>query len=283
MATINTTTSTEAGFMERAQAYLTASFRINSALFDPCWKTVAQNASSVQFPSYPTPSAASAQTEANSVTPAAVTVGAKTATPLLYPSATEISKQTLLGGLNIARASLDIMTNNVVAGVDKAIAAIATEATFTATPVANCITIDAFEEAKWKLENTGYKGKIIAWMSPYMLNQIMADLRNYNLPQTNDTHVTQSYRGTLNGVDIYVVPSGDLPTSTTNGKVNGFMGFVDFGIGIGYHPGDAGTLIHLDQSKAYTFSEGLGAGAYLAAVGLTATGGILIESDSATL
>lgn len=281
-----TTTSTMAGYMERAQARLSASFLIKSRLFGtPGWWQPAVNANIVQFPKIPAPTPVSEHsTEADTASATAISTAAATATMKIWHQETTVTKKAILGGSEMDRPTMAQLLNNVASGVDKHIASIATEASFTSTPVPNVVTFGAFQEAVTTLRNTGYEGEMFAWMSEYMLSEIMSDLRTAVLPQVNEDFINSGYRGRLMNIPIYTLPSSWLPTSTTNGKVNGLLGFKDFSVGIGYHGGDGGEgqgLMHLfSEEKALHYV--LSATAYVSAVALSATGGILIESDSAT-
>lgn len=282
-----TTTATQAGYMERAQAQLSAQFLIKSRLFGaPCWWQEALNANVVQFPKIAAPSPVSEHsTEADTASATAISTAAATATMKIWHQETTLSRKAILGGTGVDRATAATLLNNVSSGVDKHIASIATEASFTTSPIENCVTASAFQAAVTALRNTGYDGEMYAWMSEYMLSEIMADLRQVNLPVSNEDFVNTGYRGRLFNVAIYTLPSSWLPASTTTSKKNGLIAFKDFGVGIAYHKGDAGEgqgIIHT-FAKQEALHYVLSATAYVSAVALSATGGVVIVSDSASL
>jgi hypothetical protein len=284
MASENVTTiATLPGVMESIQA-AGGEFVISSNLFQACQIQVADNAEYVNWKKYPVPSAVSVATDANAVTPGAITIAQAQATIAMYASATRVSRAALLGGRGIPDDLRNIMVNNVAAGVDKAIAAIATEANFTATPIANCTTSAAFREGVYKLRNTGYRGPLRAFVTEYMAYKISEDDRNFWNPMTNDAIVSNGYQGRsrIGGVDIFTIPSSLAPTATTSSLLNGLMWMHPFGIGVGYHPGDGGGLMHADVAKPMVFDDVLGIAAFIGMDNLSATGGILLLSDSAT-
>jgi hypothetical protein len=281
-----TTTSTLAGLMERTQARMSAKFMIRSRLFGaPGWWQEALNSSAVQFPKIPAPSPVSEHsTEADDSSATAKTIAAATATLGIWTEKTTLSKLAVLGGQDVDNHTMAVLLNDVASGVDKHIAAVATEAAFTLDPEENCVTFGAFQNAVTTLRNTGYEGELYAWMTEYMLSQIMDDLRAVNLPVSNEDFINSGYRGRLMNIPIYTLPSSWCPTSTTTSKKNGFLGFKDFGVGIGYHKGDPGMgqgIIHPFIKEESLYYE-LSATAYVRAAALSATGGILLVSDSAT-
>lgn len=281
------TTSTIAGLMERTQAQMSAMFLMKSRLFgSPGWWVEALNSNSVQFPKLPAPSPVSEHsTEADTASASAVSIAAATATLAVYHKETTLSKKAVLGGGNVPSYVLATLLNDVAAGVDKAIAAIATEANFTATPTADVVTLAAFQSAVTTLRNTGYEGEMYAWLTEYQLSEIMTDARQVNLPTFNEDFINSGYRGRLLNVPIYTLPSSWCPAATTSGFKNGFLGFKDFSVGIGYHKGDPGAgqgIIHTfvkEEALHYVLS----ATAYVKPAALSATGGILLLSDSASL
>lgn len=264
MADIETTTTTTAGIMERDQADMSALFLSKSRLFKACWSQGTQNASVVQFPSMPAPSAVSAGTEANDVSQTAITIAAKTATINIYPELTHISKLSWKGGTAVPEWIKAILSNDVSAGVDTAIAAEFETFTPQSTGVAS---LTVFKAAKATLMNSGYIGTPIAVMSEMHWDLVSTDMLGKYHPQTNETLAGAGYVGRYLGVDIITVPEAWLPTS--GGTYIGAMFFQEYGIGLGYH----NPLVEMTAIED-NFKWKMGAAAYCDPVCLTANGGI---------
>jgi hypothetical protein len=254
-----------------------------SRLFEAIYKEESTNFQTVRLPYAGAPTPFAQHTSlTDDVAHAAVTINYTDVVPLPFPKRTHANKGAIFGSTGLVNTLSMEIGNHIVASVDKHIAAVATTENFTATPISDCVTIGAFEEAIATLMNTGYFGEMACFMTYPMRRKIMESARLVNLPMFNDRWVTSGYSGDLSGVPIFPLPSSWVPQ--TSSKATGLLFFRQFGIGAGFYAGDGSTpssLIHPHYNPAPQLYDEVGGTAWLTAGKMAATGGILLLSDEA--
>jgi len=271
---IKTLTTTVPGLMEEKQAHLTSQFRIKSRLFEGCWGVPADNKETVQFPSVPAPSPVDQHTEADALASSTVTIGAAPAALEPFAKETPTSKLALKGGAYISDYTLSVLLNDCVAGLDKHIAAHFDS--FTAgNDQTGVASYAKFCDATAACEDLGYNGKLMCALSPGQYNLVAQDLPGSTTQMQN--YVSYGYQREINGVSVFVVPSGWLATDTN--KV-GAMWYQEFGIGLGYaaegSEDDSPILIDITVQEM-TAHAVLGVCLYAQAALLNAGGGVAIK------
>lgn len=299
---VKTTVTTEAGLQERAQARLTSKILYQSKLLGAGSFESLANASSAQFPIFPAPDPTQVTQITEGDRPAGslgtasgtlktVTIAAASVTLLAFSQVTSQSKVSLRGGQGVGNATLNKLAGDVAAKVDSYIASKFTVASFTTlgsggfVGEGSVVTYNAFLNAKTSLLNSGYNGTIRACMSHYMANKIRQDMKTAFFMDVNNRLSNSGYLGTLDDVEIYAMPSSWMSTQTINSqtRVAGLMWVDGFGFGTTYDDtGEYGGLVEISQVPLHVDVE-IGATAYMNAVALSATGGIILGSDSATL
>lgn len=278
------TSSTLAGDMETLQAYASARFVIGSRLHPHIYPVASTNANTVQLPALPAPSpVTSATAETASITDAAITISAITASPAQIAAATKVSTKALLGGTLAQTHAFDVLINNVVAGYDYDIAGEFNDLT-DAGNVSSTASIAVFRASIADLQDVGYGGSMHAALSVDQVDLILAGLSSYTVPQTAE-YIGTGYVGRLLGVELVALPSGFMETDTN--KV-GAIWYKEFGIAVGYHAGDTiggvmeGTgapapLVHLATVPIDVVSTNLSAAVFALAAQISTTGGVTVK------
>lgn len=279
------TSSTLAGPQGTLVAEAIAKFVVGSRTWPIIFPVASTNANTVQIPVMPAPSpVTSATAETASITDAAVSIAAVTASPAQIARATKVSRKALLGGLGVEQMAFNVMINDVASGFDYDVAGEFDDLTDAGNVTATA-SITAFRASIADLDDVGYGGTKVAALSVDQVDLILAGLSSYSQVTQTQEYIGTGYVGRILGVELVALPSGFMQTDTN--KV-GAIWYKEFGIAVGYHAGDTisgpmmGTgapapFIHLETVPIDVVSVNLSAAVFALAAQMSTTGGVCVK------
>jgi hypothetical protein len=222
----STTTSTIAGLMETINAGLVSQLGTFSGLWNAPFTKEADNALTVNFPTYDTgirTSAATASTEGSDVEVSTITINANAATLVSYPVLARVSKSAIKGGVGIVDSVTKGIGRKVGNTIDGLIYDVGEAGFTTSVTSSDGFSLDDLSSQVATLKAAGYGPEFVAildprqWEGAYGLQQ---DILALNTPMTNDNIVSGSemrgggYQGRVQGVDIYTTHMANTAAGT---------------------------------------------------------------------
>jgi len=273
---IKTTTTTDAGLVERVQADAIAYLRMESRLFGWITGKEAMNAGSVQYPVPDTPSGvigalSLTPAEADQFTSTAHNAASRVVTLGNLYWQTTVSELDLRSGTYTEQGIARDAAGYVAGLIDRKICG--QFSNFTQTVSGMTFAVSDLISARGKLENTGFTGNVVCVLGSTEFGELMNDvITNKYTFAKNDEIISRGYQGRLFDIDIVTVPDAYLPTAGS--QKYGAMFFDTVGIGCAYH----NPLIQVKQSSLDIGNFYMGAKAEFGVSYISPDAGIKLQS-----